>query len=113
MLAGGAQVHLRVRGECIALARSHAVSDHARAAQHTRRNLDRKQLAADDAAVRGADFAALKSLMNATDRVGDYYVFDIGGNKYRVIAAIHFDKQRLYVRHVFTHLEYDQWSKKK
>lgn len=60
-----------------------------------------------------ANFAALKSLMNATDRVGDYYVFDVGGNKYRVIAAIHFDKQRLYVRHVFTHLEYDQWSKKK
>ena len=57
-----------------------------------------------------ANFSALKLLMNATDKVGDFYVFDIGGNKYRVVAAIHFDKQRLYVRHVFTHHEYDQWS---
>ena len=60
-----------------------------------------------------ANFAALKTLMNATDRVGDFYVFDISGNKYRVVAAIHFDKQRLYVRHVFTHQEYDQWSAKR
>jgi len=56
------------------------------------------------------NFAQLKALMNATDRVGDFYVFDIGGNKFRVVAAIHFDGQRLYVRHVFTHQEYEQWS---
>lgn len=57
-----------------------------------------------------ASFAQLKALMNATDKVGDFYVFDIGGNKYRVIAAIHFNRQMLFVRHVFTHTEYDQWS---
>ena len=26
-----------------------------------------------------ANFAQLKAIMNATDRVGDFYVFDIGG----------------------------------
>lgn len=57
-----------------------------------------------------ANFADLKSAFNATDKVGDYYVFDIGGNKYRVIAAIHFNRQMLYVRHVFTHKEYDKWK---
>jgi mRNA interferase HigB len=57
-----------------------------------------------------ANFAQLKAIMNATDRVGDFYVFDIGGNKFRVIAAIHFNRQMLFVRHVFTHAEYDQWS---
>jgi len=57
-----------------------------------------------------ANFADLKSAFNATDRVGDFYVFDIGGNKYRLIAAIHFNRQRLYVRHVFTHKEYDKWK---
>ena len=57
-----------------------------------------------------ANFAQLKASMNATDRVGDFYVFDIGGNKFRVIAAIHFNRQMLFVRHVFTHAEYDQWS---
>lgn len=55
-------------------------------------------------------FADLKKTFAAVDHVGHFYVFDIGGNKYRVIAAIHFDKQRLYVRHVFTHKEYDSWK---
>lgn len=54
-------------------------------------------------------FAALKTVFNATDRVGDFYVFDIGGNKYRIIAAIHFNRQMLFVRHVFTHAEYEKW----
>ena len=55
-------------------------------------------------------FADVKKTFNAFDRVGQFYVFDIGGNKYRIIAAIHCDKQRLYVRHVFTHKEYDSWT---
>lgn len=37
----------------------------------------------------------------------DYYVFNIGGNKYRLVAAIHFNTQKLFVRHVLTHAEYD------
>jgi mRNA interferase HigB len=57
-----------------------------------------------------ANFAQLKAIMNAADRVGDFYVFDVSGNKFRVIAAIHFNRQMLFVRHVFTHAEYDQWS---
>lgn len=59
-----------------------------------------------------ASFVQLKALMNATDKVGDFYVFDIGGNKYRVVAAVHFNRQMLFLRHVFTHAEYDQWSEK-
>ncbi len=55
-------------------------------------------------------FADFKRTFNAIDRVGSFYVFDIGGNKYRIVTAIHFDKQRLYVRHVFTHKEYDVWT---
>lgn len=54
-------------------------------------------------------FADLKQVFNSVDRVGDFYVFNIGGNKYRLIAAIHFDKQRLFIRHVFTHAEYNHW----
>jgi mRNA interferase HigB len=34
-------------------------------------------------------------------------VFNIKGNDYRLVAAIHYDKQRLFVRGVFTHDEYD------
>jgi mRNA interferase HigB len=34
-------------------------------------------------------------------------VFNVGGGKYRVIAAIQYKAQRVYVRRVFTHAEYD------
>ena len=54
-------------------------------------------------------FADLKQVFNSVDRVGEFYVFNIGGNKYRLIAAIHFDKQRLFIRHVFTHTQYNHW----
>jgi mRNA interferase HigB len=39
-----------------------------------------------------------------------FYVFDIGGNKFRLIAAIHFNTQRFFIRHVLTHAEYDRGS---
>ena len=34
--------------------------------------------------------------------------FDIGGNKYRLIAAIHYNRKKVYIRHVLTHAEYDR-----
>ena len=34
-------------------------------------------------------------------------MFDLGGNKYRLIAVIHFDRGKLFVRHVLTHAEYE------
>jgi mRNA interferase HigB len=55
-------------------------------------------------------FADIKTAFNATDKVGMFYVFDVGGNKYRVVTAIHFNKQTMYIRHVFTHKEYDKWK---
>jgi mRNA interferase HigB len=57
-----------------------------------------------------ANFADIKGTFNATDKVDMYYVFDIGGNRYRVVAAIHFNTQIMYIRHVFSHKEYDKWK---
>jgi len=34
-------------------------------------------------------------------------VFNIGGGKYRLIAAIHYDKQRVFTLFVFTHNDYE------
>lgn len=45
-------------------------------------------------------FADLKRTFNSVDKVGEFYVFDIAGNHYRLIAAIHFNTQTLYVREV-------------
>lgn len=55
-------------------------------------------------------FAELKRTFNAIDKVGDYFVFDVGGNKFRLITAIHFNRKIVFVRYVFTHMEYDEWK---
>lgn len=54
------------------------------------------------------NFAELKQAFNAVDKVGDLFVFNIAGNNYRLLAAIHFNTQTLYVRSVMTHAEYDK-----
>jgi mRNA interferase HigB len=35
-------------------------------------------------------------------------VFNIGGNKYRLIVKIRYQRQRIYVIHVLTHQDYDK-----
>jgi mRNA interferase HigB len=39
---------------------------------------------------------------------GDRIVFNIGGNKYRLVAAIHYRGKRVFIRFVGTHAEYDK-----
>lgn len=54
------------------------------------------------------DFNALRRAFPSADTVKNLVVFNIGGNKYRVVASIHFNRGKLYVRHVLTHSEYDR-----
>jgi mRNA interferase HigB len=56
-------------------------------------------------------FAEVKATFNTTDRVNQLTVFDVGGNKYRLIAYIDYSNQCVFVRHVLTHQDYDkgQW----
>ncbi len=35
-------------------------------------------------------------------------VFNIGGNKYRLVVDMRYDLGRIYIRHVLTHEEYDR-----
>ncbi len=37
-------------------------------------------------------------------------VFNVGGNKYRLVVDMRYDLGRVYVRHVLTHEEYDRMS---
>jgi mRNA interferase HigB len=63
--------------------------------------------------MRGAQFTDLTSLrrtFGSADYVPPYTVFDVGGNKYRIVAAIHYNRRKLYIRHVLTHADYDRWS---
>jgi len=58
--------------------------------------------------VRWCSYAEVKACFPAVDKVGDKYVFDVGGNKLRLIAAIHFNAGKLFVRAVLTHQAYDK-----
>jgi mRNA interferase HigB len=51
-------------------------------------------------------FADVKKTFNAADFVAPYVVFDIGGNKYRLIAEINFGRRVLFIRRIMTHREY-------
>jgi len=53
-------------------------------------------------------FAELKRVFGSVDKVGRLTVFDVGGNKFRLIAVIHYNRKKVYIRHVLTHAEYDR-----
>ena len=55
-----------------------------------------------------ASIAELKRVFRSVDKVGKFTVFNIGGNKFRLIAAIHYNRRKIYIRHVLTHAEYDR-----
>jgi mRNA interferase HigB len=50
----------------------------------------------------------LRAIFPSADQVGDWIVFNIGGNKYRLVASVHFNRGRVYIRHVMTHQEYSR-----
>lgn len=50
----------------------------------------------------------LRKIFNSADSVHGYTVFNIGGNNYRLITAIHYDKQICYIRNIWTHAEYSK-----
>ncbi len=54
------------------------------------------------------NFADVRETYANADQVGKFTVFNIGGNKYRLISVIHYNRQKVYVRHVLTHKEYDK-----
>jgi len=53
-------------------------------------------------------FAELRAMVPSADQVGKLTVFNIGGNKVRLITAIHYNRRKVYIRAVLTHSEYDE-----
>lgn len=58
-------------------------------------------------------FSELRTVFPSADQVNRWIVFNIAGNKYRLIASIHFNRHKVYVRHILTHPEYGRgtWNK--
>lgn len=58
------------------------------------------------------DFCELKLTFKSADYVPKKFtVFDVGGNDYRIVAVLYYETQKVYLRFVGTHAEYDKWSK--
>lgn len=56
-----------------------------------------------------ANFNELRTIFGSADAVGnDLYVFNIKGNRYRLIARIIFKVRTVYIRYIGTHAEYDK-----
>ena len=60
-----------------------------------------------------SSFNELRQTLPSADKVQDFIAFNISGNKYRLIASIHFNRNKVYIRHVLTHAEYDKGAWKK
>jgi mRNA interferase HigB len=67
-------------------------------------------------------FGDVRETFGTAELVGNCVVFDVGGNKYRLIAAVHYPRRtpqgrmtegRVFVRHVLTHKDYDKGGWKK
>jgi mRNA interferase HigB len=57
---------------------------------------------------KASNIFALRQVFNSVDPVHGYTIFNVGGNNYRLITAIHYNTQICYVRTIWTHAEYDK-----
>lgn len=93
----------------------HVISKKALVAFWSQHPLAKAPLEAWHRIVEASSFKSLvevKQAFNTADYVPPgWTVFDVGGNNFRVIAVIHYNRQKLYIRDVLTHSEYDRWSK--
>jgi mRNA interferase HigB len=60
------------------------------------------------------NFNHLKQTFPSADQVDNCTVFNVGGNNVRIIAAIHYNLHKIYIRHVLSHTDYNEgkWKKK-
>jgi mRNA interferase HigB len=66
--------------------------------------------------LRGANWktpAGLKLVYPNADLVGRRTVFNIAGNKYRLISRINYQTQRVFILFILTHAEYDKGAWKR
>jgi mRNA interferase HigB len=54
------------------------------------------------------DLAEVRKTFASADAVEKWTVFNIKGNKYRLVTEMNYRSQRVYIRHVLTHAEYDR-----
>jgi len=53
-------------------------------------------------------FNDLRMTFPSADAVGSLVIFNIGGNNWRLVAAIHYNTHKIFIRHILTHDQYDE-----
>ena len=58
-------------------------------------------------------FAELRRVFPSADQVGNITIFNIGSNRYRLIALVDYKYQKVFIRHVLTHADHskENWKK--
>jgi len=54
------------------------------------------------------NFTQLRQLFPSADLVGNFIVFNISGNNYRLITYLDYRAQIIFIRAVLTHADYDK-----
>ena len=54
------------------------------------------------------NFVEVRQSFPSADLVGNLTVFNIGGNKYRLITYINYKTKKIFIREFLTHSEYDK-----
>lgn len=50
----------------------------------------------------------VRQVYASADAVGNFTIFNIKGNNYRLIVDIIYSTQRIYIKYILTHAEYDK-----
>jgi mRNA interferase HigB len=59
-------------------------------------------------AAKWKSLAELRLTWSSADIYGDCTIFNIKGNKFRLIAWVSYPTQKVFIRHVLTHAEYSK-----
>ena len=54
-------------------------------------------------------FAALKDVFGSADISDNFTIFDVGGNKFRIITRVIYRLRTVFIRNVLTHEQYNHW----
>jgi mRNA interferase HigB len=58
------------------------------------------------------DFNHVREIFGSADYVPPFTIFDMGGNKFRLVVVVRYRYKKVFIREVMTHREYDDWNKR-
>ena len=53
-------------------------------------------------------FSDVRAAIKHADQVDRFTVFNILRNRFRLLCVIHYNRGKVYIRHIFSHAEYDR-----